>query len=706
MKTTILTVLTILCLGIVIKMNAQNSMGVGTNSPNQNAVLELVSPNNNQGFLVPRITTAQRTDPAFEGNLNASDIGLLIFDNDDQSFYFWNGSRWVLISEGTTPIQILNPGSIPRWDGVNLVDGTLVDDGTNVSTNNDFTVGGDLTINGTIIGSGGQITNLNIDSVGGQSAETIDLAVSLISNNQRIDLDSLNDVTLTTSPAPGDIAGNYTDGFTIVSIEGINSVDLAAAINLINNNPSLDLDSTDDLTISTVPVPGDISGDFATGLVVDSVGGQSAVDIANVFNLLNSNPAIDLDSTNDLTVNTPAALGDISGDFTTGLTVDSVGGEAATDVATAVNLVNSNPNIDLDDTDDITLSNTPNLDVDATDDLALTTTPTPGDITGNYSIGLTVDSVGGEAATDVATAVNLVNSNPNIDLDATDDLALTTTPTPGDITGNYSIGLTVDSVGGEAATDVATAVNLVNSNPNIDLDATDDIQDLNSVLSAGNDALSQSLLNVDSMSADKLTVGGGAFTVNGVGNVGANNVNTPNVIFNPGINSVNLGSDTQTGNVSLTIPNLGGVNDTIALRSELSSGIQDISSVLGQGNDALGNSLLGLDVLEANSINTFSDMNADSIFNNYIDLAGSSIVLDGLVGFITADSVSATTYFGDGSNLSGIGGSQNIDSVLAQGNDAGFQNITGVDTLFADAGNFNSGTSTAITAASLQNPAA
>ncbi|HHP7240345.1 MAG TPA: tail fiber domain-containing protein, partial [Cyclobacteriaceae bacterium] len=33
-------------------------------------------------------------------------------------------------------------------------------------------------------------------------------------------------------------------------------------------------------------------------------------------------------------------------------------------------------------------------------------------------------------------------------------------------------------------------------------------------------------------------------------------------------------------------------------------------------------------------------------------------------------------------------------------------NITGVDTLFADAGNFNSGTSTAITAASLQNPAA
>ena len=42
-------------------VNGQNSMGIGTNTPNQNAVLELVSPANNQGFLVPRLTTVQRT---------------------------------------------------------------------------------------------------------------------------------------------------------------------------------------------------------------------------------------------------------------------------------------------------------------------------------------------------------------------------------------------------------------------------------------------------------------------------------------------------------------------------------------------------------------------------------------------------------------------------------------------------------------------
>lgn len=38
---------------------AQNSVGIGTGNPNENSVLELVSTNNDQGFLVPRLTTFQ-----------------------------------------------------------------------------------------------------------------------------------------------------------------------------------------------------------------------------------------------------------------------------------------------------------------------------------------------------------------------------------------------------------------------------------------------------------------------------------------------------------------------------------------------------------------------------------------------------------------------------------------------------------------------
>jgi hypothetical protein len=73
---------------------AQNSMGVGTTTPNPNAVLELVSPTNNQGLLVPRVTTAQRISTTFTSNLSAADNGLMVFDTDEGRFYFWFGGTW------------------------------------------------------------------------------------------------------------------------------------------------------------------------------------------------------------------------------------------------------------------------------------------------------------------------------------------------------------------------------------------------------------------------------------------------------------------------------------------------------------------------------------------------------------------------------------------------------------------------------------
>ena len=75
-----LLVLSINCL------NAQEySAGVNINSPNPNAVLHLVSPFNNQGLLIPVLTTAQRRSMS----LSAVDNGLLVFDGDLGLFYFW-----------------------------------------------------------------------------------------------------------------------------------------------------------------------------------------------------------------------------------------------------------------------------------------------------------------------------------------------------------------------------------------------------------------------------------------------------------------------------------------------------------------------------------------------------------------------------------------------------------------------------------------
>ena len=73
---------------------AQTIIGMGTESPNANAVLELVSTNSRQGFLAPRLTTAQRTASSFVSSLTNNDNGLLVFDIEVGQFYYWHEGEW------------------------------------------------------------------------------------------------------------------------------------------------------------------------------------------------------------------------------------------------------------------------------------------------------------------------------------------------------------------------------------------------------------------------------------------------------------------------------------------------------------------------------------------------------------------------------------------------------------------------------------
>ena len=93
-KLTILFVSALGCLSI----HGQNSVGINTNTPNTNSVLELVSPNSNQGFLVPRVNTFQRT--SMSTSLSSNENGLMVFDTDQNLFYYWNqdspdSDKWV-----------------------------------------------------------------------------------------------------------------------------------------------------------------------------------------------------------------------------------------------------------------------------------------------------------------------------------------------------------------------------------------------------------------------------------------------------------------------------------------------------------------------------------------------------------------------------------------------------------------------------------
>ncbi len=170
---------------------------------------------------------------------------------------------------------------------------------------------------------------------------------------------------------------------------------------------------------------------------------------------------LDIDATDDLTLSTIPAAGDITGSYAAGFTVDNVD---------YTNISNLPANLDTDATDDFdgdftSLSNVPvNLDIDATDDLALGTIPAAGDISGSYAAGFTVENV------DYA---NISNLPINLDVDATDDIALGTVPATGDISGSYIVGFTVDNVDFD---------NITNLPVNLDLDASDDFDgDYNSL---------------------------------------------------------------------------------------------------------------------------------------------------------------------------------------------------------------------------------
>lgn len=157
---------------------AQNSVGIGVTNPNPNAVLELVSPTNNQGLLVPKLTTLQRTNATFTAGLTATDKGLLVFDSDISKFYYWNGTAWSVIEDGAagagTVTNIatgtgLSGGPISTSGTISLANTTVVPgaygSATQVPTftvdaQGRLTIAGNVNISGTLPGgtAGGDLT--------------------------------------------------------------------------------------------------------------------------------------------------------------------------------------------------------------------------------------------------------------------------------------------------------------------------------------------------------------------------------------------------------------------------------------------------------------------------------------------------------------------------------------------------------------------
>lgn len=77
----------LMTLGLSATYAQQQNMGVGTLTPDQSALLELQA--TDMGFLITRMSTAEKLA------INNPATGLLVYDLDTQSFWYFDGVQWV-----------------------------------------------------------------------------------------------------------------------------------------------------------------------------------------------------------------------------------------------------------------------------------------------------------------------------------------------------------------------------------------------------------------------------------------------------------------------------------------------------------------------------------------------------------------------------------------------------------------------------------
>jgi starch-binding outer membrane protein, SusD/RagB family len=92
------------------------NVGIGTNTPNANALLDIQS--NNKGILLPRMDSAQRK--------NISNTkGLLVYDSTYNSFWYNTGTEWQRITAGAANSSAVangkNAGDMLYWNGTSWV---------------------------------------------------------------------------------------------------------------------------------------------------------------------------------------------------------------------------------------------------------------------------------------------------------------------------------------------------------------------------------------------------------------------------------------------------------------------------------------------------------------------------------------------------------------------------------------------------------
>jgi hypothetical protein len=282
-----LCILNLICYSLFsVTSFSQNSVGIGTANSNNHAVLELVSPNKNQGFLVPRLTTAQRTAATFTSSLATTENGLLVYDSDLNSFFHWLSNQWSEIGKAQDLSLVGNTLKITNNPNATTIDLSPYA-GTNTDNQTLSLAGPTLSITG---GNSVNLSSINTDNqnlsntvtgtqrtinISGGTGTTIDVA-----DNDNSITNEIQNLTNTVSGTQRTINISGGTGATIDVADNDNSVtNEIQTLSITGSTLSISGSGGNSVTL---PTGGGITGSGATDQVT-FWGGTSSITGSNNF---------------------------------------------------------------------------------------------------------------------------------------------------------------------------------------------------------------------------------------------------------------------------------------------------------------------------------------------------------------------------------------------------------------------------------------